>query len=323
MGDAQIEKQVGPATLIHKLTEASRLSQNYVVLVIASSVIATLGLLENNVAVIIGAMIIAPLIVPIQGLSLGGISGSPQLFRGAAFSLGIGTIVSIVVAAALELFVALPTLGSEIVARSKPTLLDLGIALAAGAVSAFATMRPSISSTIAGTAIAVALLPPVCVIGIAIAARQEHLALGAGLLYATNLLGIMLACMIVYQVVGHARSADRRVLPAAIVLTAIIAFPLAVGSVELLHFDRLESALSSALVAQTATFKHIELVQMHVDWLEDPPVATLTVRSAEPVTPGQVGELERFAQRTTGQTFTLVFEVTPLVEVRDATPPPN
>lgn len=322
MRTTRIEEQVATAALIDTLGDESRCSPNYLVLTSASSTIATLGLLENNVAVIIGAMIIAPLIVPIQALSFGAIAGNRELLRRAVTTLGIGTLLSIMVAAVLELLVSLPTLGSEIVARSKPTLLDLGIALAAGAVSGFAKVRPSVSSTIAGTAIAVALMPPLCVIGVAIAARQEHLAFGAFLLYATNLLGIMLACMIVYRLAGHVMSTDARAVATTIALTVMVAFPLGLGLIALLRFDRLESALRSALVTQTQTFKHVELIQTRVDWLKNPPVATLTVRSTQPITPLQVSDLELFAQQRTGQKFTLVFEVTPLVEVRGA-PPPN
>lgn len=323
MNSANISEQIPPVALIERLNESSRISRNYIVLVAASSAIATLGLLENNAAVIIGAMIIAPLIAPIEALSLGAVAGNRQLLKRAAIGVGVGTLVSVVVAVIIELVVSLPTLGSEVIARSKPTLLDLGIALAAGAVSGFATLRPSISATIAGTAIAVALMPPICVIGIAIAAGQYHLALGALLLYATNLFGITLACMIVFRLAGKVRSPGRTAFTTAAVLTAIVAIPLAAGLVELLRFDRLESALSSALRTQTVTFKHVELVQMRVDWLKNPPISTLTVRSTQPITSDQVSDLERFAEQRTGQKFSLVFEVTPLVEVRGAIAPPN
>ncbi len=322
MSDAASDEHVSATALAAALRDNSRCSNAYLVLVLASSAIATLGLLENNAAVIIGAMIIAPLIVPIQALSFGAITGERRLLLQALTTVAIGTAVSIALAVLLELAVSLPALQSEILDRSKPTLLDLGIAIAAGVVAGFANTRPSISSTIAGAAIAVALMPPLCVVGIALAAGHLHTAFGALLLYVTNLLGIVLACMVVYRVTGYTKSMDHRALLTAIAITAVVAVPLAAGLVELLRFDRLESTLSSALVNQTVTFKHVELVQMRVDWLKKPPVATLTVRSREPITSTQVALLERFARQKTGQDFTLVFEVTPLVEVRDETPSP-
>lgn len=314
--------RISRAALAASLREQSHCSTSYMVLVLTSSAIATFGLLENNAAVIIGAMIVAPLILPIQALSLGAIGGEQGLLRQALVTLGIGTGASIVLAALLQLTVSLPILGSEVIARTKPTLLDLGIAIAAGIVAGFANTRPSISSTIGGAAIAVALMPPLCVIGIALAAGQSHLALGAALLYVTNLLGITLSCMLVYRLTGYARVLDHRALVGAIAIAVVLAFPLGAGLIELLRFDRLESTLSSALVNQTVTFKHVELLQMRVDWFSTPPIATLTVRSSQPITPTQVSFLETFARERTGTQFTLVFEVTPLVEVRSATPLP-
>lgn len=317
-----VADRIPPAALAADLRRNAHPSTAYLVLTLAASTIATLGLLENNAAVIIGAMIVAPFIVPIQALSFAAITGERRLLVQALVTVGIGTVSSIVLSAILELAVSLPVLGTEIVARSKPTLLDLGIAIAAGLVAGFANTRPSISSTVAGAAIAVALMPPLCVAGIAFAAGHMHLAQGALLLYVTNLLGIMLACMLVYRVSGYAKSMDHRAVVTALLITIVVAFPLAAGLIELLRFDRLESALSSALVNQTVTFKHVELVQMRVDWLKDPAVATLTIRSSQPITPTQVGFLERFAGEKIGRPVTLVFEVTPVVEVRSATPSP-
>lgn len=154
----------------------------------------------------------------------------------------------------------------------------------------------SVSATIAGTAIAVALMPPLCIVGIAMAAQRWHLAWGAFLLYGTNLFGITLACMIVYRVAGHVRSTDTRAMVTTIVLTGLFAVPLALGFAELVRFERLESALSSALVSESQTFKHVQLVNVQVDWLKNPPVATLTVLSTQPISPQQVSDLERFAR---------------------------
>ncbi|MBW4595831.1 MAG: DUF389 domain-containing protein [Brasilonema angustatum HA4187-MV1] len=75
------------------------------------------------------------------------------------------TLVAVVLAWLIGSLVGLPEFGSEVVARCQPTLLDLGIAIAAGAISGYAKVQPKISSSLAGTAIAVALMPPICVIG--------------------------------------------------------------------------------------------------------------------------------------------------------------
>jgi uncharacterized hydrophobic protein (TIGR00271 family) len=139
------------------------LSQSYIVLTVASCAIATLGLIENSVAVIIGAMIVAPLITPIQAFALAALGGDAPVVRRALVTAGVGALVAVVVSSALAVVTAIPAYGSEIVARTRPTLLDLAIAVAAGAVTGFARLRPGIANTVAGTAIAVALMPPLCV----------------------------------------------------------------------------------------------------------------------------------------------------------------
>ncbi len=296
--------------------EESRCTVNYIVLVLASCALATFGLLENSAAVIIGAMLVAPLIGPIQALAFGAVEGQLDTFRRSLASLVVGTLLAVALSAFLEWIVALPTFGSEMISRSKPNVLDLGIALAAGAVCGFAKVRPAISSTVAGTAIAVALLPPLCVIGIALAAGQTHLALGATLLYFTNVVGITLSCMTVYMLAGYVPlRQSRRALAMAVFLTALIFFPLAASFVELLREATLETTMRTALTRDTQTFRHVQLVGIVVDWPATPQTATLTVRSTESITPTQVGFLQNFLEQRMKRRFVLKLEVTPLVEV--------
>ncbi len=91
---------------------------------------------------------------------------------------------------------------SEVLSRSKPNLLDLGIAIAASGISGYAKVNSKISASVAGTAIAVALMPPICVIGLGLAKFDLSLSLGATLLYLTNFLGISLACMLTLTVLA-------------------------------------------------------------------------------------------------------------------------
>ncbi len=302
--------------MLESLTPDSLLSLNFSILLLASCTIATFGLLMNNVAVIIGAMIIAPLILPIQALAYGALEARLSLLRSSAITLVVGSCAAIAVAALLSKLVALPSLSSEILARSKPTLLDLGIALAAGVVCGFARVRPAVSASLAGTAIAVALMPPLCVTGIALAHGGTTLALGATLLYMTNLLGIMIACMAVYAAAGFRvyRHAGRAFAVAS-VLVALLAIPLALSFFSLLRQSKLEYTLRRELLTNTQTFHRVRLVDSEFNWLSTPPLVTLTVRSNEPITPGQVDALQEFARSKTGQQFDLVFEVSPLVEV--------
>lgn len=295
------------------------LTFNFVALILASCAIATFGLLENNVAVIIGAMIVAPLIQPIGPLAFGALEGDAKLLQRGLASIGAGTLLAVAFSALITRATDLQTFGSEIVARSQPNLLDLGVALAAGFVAAFARIRPSIAGTLAGTAIAVALMPPLCVVGIALATGSFELARGAALLYITNLLGIMVASMAVYAAARYAQvhRAGVAVFWTALAM-AIVIVPLAAGTGTLLRQSRVEAALRNALVSGTVTFQRVDLLRTDFNWLTSPPEVHLLVRAPQPLTPNQVAQLEAFAQRKTGIDFRFFFDVSPVTEVTDS-----
>lgn len=299
------------------LLEESTLDLNYVVLILGSCVIATFGLLSNSAAVIIGAMIVAPLMLPIRGLAFGALKGNISLFRKGLISIVVGTFVAIILAWILGSLVRLPDFGSEVVARSKPTLLDLGIAVAAGGISAFAKVQPKVSGTLAGTAIAVALMPPICVIGLGLSHANWSLSLGASLLYLTNLLGITLSCMLTFLIAGYIPLyGARKALIWAFTLTAILLIPLGVSFAELLRQSQLEVSLKRALLNRTITFQRVELIKSDTNWLTKPPEVSLTVRSSEALTSKQVELLEAFVEKEMGQKFTLIFQVSQVEEVR-------
>ena len=114
----------------------------------ASGVIATLGLLSNSAAVIIGAMIVAPLMNPIVSLAFGGVEVNKVLIFRSLLTIVIGTIVIVTMAFLVSELIGWKLAGSELIARMSPSLLDLGIAVAAGAAAAFAYTRPGVSSAL-------------------------------------------------------------------------------------------------------------------------------------------------------------------------------
>ncbi len=301
--------QVSPEAareLSSALAEEARLNTSFVALTLASSAIATFGLLENSAAVIIGAMIIAPLLAPIQALAYGILDGSVGTIRASCISLAVGCVLAVGVSTLLARAIGLTILGSEVTSRTRPNLLDLGIALAAGLIGGFARTRPGISNTVAGTAIAVALMPPLCVLGIGLAAADYHIAGGALLLFVTNLLGITLASTVVFFFAGYATRHVRSALLLTIGLTALLVVPLTLTFGTLVRQDRLESALRLALTQHTVTFHDTSLVSSTVDWSTTPPAATLLVRGDVPITPHQLSLLEAFAFQATRQRFRLI-----------------
>ncbi|WP_397321242.1 DUF389 domain-containing protein [Nostoc sp. UCD120] len=305
------------------LLAESALDSAYIILIISSCAIATLGLLSNSAAVIIGAMIIAPLMLPIRGLAFGALQADITLFRKGVVAVVVGTLLAIAIAWTLGWLVGLPSYGSEVLARSRPTLLDLGIAVAAGGISGYAKIETKISGSLAGTAIAVALMPPVCVIGLGLAQGNWSLSFGATLLYLTNLLGIALSCMVTFVVAGYTSMARaRQPLIWTMALTAILLIPLGVSFARLVRQAQLETSLRKALLNRTVTFGRLQLLNSNTNWLTNPPEVRLSVRAREPVTPRQVELLEEFIKREMGQAFTLIFEVGQVEEIRRSEPTP-
>ena len=180
------------------IAASARLSKEFLVLLLGSCIIATFGLFQNSTAVIIGAMLIAPLMMPILGLALATVWGDQRLLWRSVFTLVIGSAACLLIAASLTLLTPGVEFNSEINGRINPNLYDIIIALASGLVGAYAFVNPNISSSISGVAIAVALMPPLCTVGIALGLGDLRATFGAGLLYATNLVGISLSASLVF-----------------------------------------------------------------------------------------------------------------------------
>ena len=301
------------------LSEESNLDVYYLALTVGSCAIATLGLLSNSAAVIIGAMIVAPLMLPIRSLAFAALAGDVALFRKSFMAIAVGTAISIALAWLLGFMVAIPQFGSEITSRSQPTLIDLGIAIAAGAIAGFAKVEPKISSSLAGTAIAVALMPPVCVIGLGLSEADWILSGGATLLYITNLLGITLSCMAIFIATGcSSLSRGAKALKQTAILTSILIIPLGIGFTHLWRQKELEVFIQKVLVNETTTFKKLRLINTDIDWGQKPPEAYLTVAAIGDVTipPNQVKLLEDFVAKKTGKRFTLILQISQVEEIR-------
>ena len=289
----------------------------YLILIISSCMIATFGLLSNSTAVIIGAMLVAPLMLPIRGLAFGALVGDSFLFRTGSVSVVVGTILAVILSCLIGWLTGITNYGSEILARTQPDLLDLGIAVAAGAIGGYSKIQSKVSDTFAGTAIAVALMPPVCVVGLGLSQGNWILSRGATLLYLTNLLGIALACMMVFLSAGYAplRQAGKPLL-AAIILTSLLLIPLGLSFSRLVQNARIQRSIRDALTNGTVTFQRLELTDLRVNWLEKTPQVLLSVNAQEAVTEKQVKLLESFLEREIGQQFTLIFTINRVEEVR-------
>lgn len=295
----------------------ARLSVNYLILIVASCIIASIGLLENSVAVIIGAMIVAPLIGPIQAFAYASVAGERLVLRSAIWSAAAGIALAVLISGVLGLVLAVPVTGSEIVARTRPTLLDLAIAVTAGGVAGFARVRPAIAATVAGTAIAVALMPPLCVVGLMLSQGRWSAAEGAALLFGTNFFGIALACMTVFAAFGRVRAHSYPALLTTIAVTLALTLPLGASFAEIVREGHIEAAVREQLQTGTVTFRNARLGTARFDWYASPVTAVLSVSAPQPVTPAQVRDLEAFVRRRAGLPIRLVIDVSRYTRVTD------
>lgn len=182
----------------------SKLSTPFMVMMVLSTLIATFGLFANSSPVIIGAMILAPIISPIVSFSMGMVRYDVSMLKKGFVTITSGTLMSLAFAAGVTLLIPLKIVTFEIEARLSPTLLDMGIAVTSGIAAAYAHSKESIAKSLAGVAIAVALVPPLSVAGIGIGWLDWEVFSGAILLYATNLAGIILFAGLTFLLLGFA-----------------------------------------------------------------------------------------------------------------------
>lgn len=179
--------------MYQEIRDGSTPSIRFYTLIILSTIIAAYGLLSNSTAVVIGAMLVAPLMGPIFGLALALISGNLPLLKRALLSALFGVLLTVGVSFVIGLVPLNLEPQSEMLSRTAPTLYDLIIAVASGLAGAYAVANPKVAAALPGVAVSVALAPPLAACGLFLAEGSLHLGGGAFLLFLTNLFGIQLA----------------------------------------------------------------------------------------------------------------------------------
>ena len=160
-----------------------------------ASVIASGGIIADSTAVVIGAMLIAPLMTPLMGMAISLVMGWPKRLGWSSLVAAGGILTAIAIGLVIGL--ASPTsfdttTNSQILSRISPTTLDLVVAVAAGAAGAYGLSRPDVSDSLPGVAIAISLVPPLAVVGLGLSQADWQAARGSALLFATNMLAILL-----------------------------------------------------------------------------------------------------------------------------------
>jgi len=256
--------------IIRRVRRGTRPGPDFYVMLSLSAMIAALGLLLNSAAIIIGAMLIAPLMIAVMGIALGVVQGNARVLLGATRTTLQGAFLAVVIGTLVGLLVPEPQPGIEILARAQPTLLDLVVALASGAAGSYALCRHDVSDALAGVAISVALIPPLATAGIGVRLADGKIVYGALLLFATNVIAIVAAGGLTLLLFGFqpppAREVRaqvfRRGIATTLVLLIAISVPLGILTVRSLRQSLLHRAVQQALEAEIAKMDQVELA----DW---------------------------------------------------------
>ncbi|MCK5916377.1 MAG: TIGR00341 family protein, partial [Deltaproteobacteria bacterium] len=205
------------------LRSDARIDNSYITLMLLSTLLATIGVYLNSPAVVIGAMLLAPLMAPIVSLAMGLLRGNDELAVNSLKKIGLGILLALGASSLLVLIFSYKPLTGEMIGRLNPSLLDLGVAVIAGIAAAYTKSFKEIMQGLAGVAIAVALVPPLAVAGIGLGRGDLHFFSQAFLLFMTNLVGIVLAALFTFRVLGFspAVKARRGVLVVSLMLVLI------------------------------------------------------------------------------------------------------
>jgi uncharacterized hydrophobic protein (TIGR00271 family) len=207
--------EISPATrtetVARMLRRAPHRAAGYWLQLLLATGIATLGLVLDSTAVVIGAMLISPLMAPLVELGMGLAIGSPFLVLRSAARTAMSVIVVVAASTLLTLLMPFHEITREVTARTSPTALDLGVAAFCALAAAYAVIRPGsdTASTAAGTAIGIALVPPLCVVGFGIGTGAAHIAGGAALLFTANICAILLLAVLSFLLLGYSRVRQR------------------------------------------------------------------------------------------------------------------
>lgn len=297
-------KEISPErknAILESIGDISSARKSYFLMLILSAVIATYGLLANSTAVVIGAMLVAPLMGPIFGIALGLSIGDSGLLRKAASSEVLGVLLGIAVATCIGFLPWRMEFGAEITARVQPTLYDLIIALASGLAGAYALVDEKVSPSLPGVAIATSLVPPLATCGLCLSAGKWQFALGAFLLFFANFLAIELAAAFVFILSGMmeahphkpytAKTFLRQFAPSIIALV-IVAIFMTKTLIAIVQIQHMKEGVTDILSHELRSSRGAHLTDIRYDQSKKPVLVIASVLTPREFTPEQVAAIE-------------------------------
>jgi uncharacterized hydrophobic protein (TIGR00271 family) len=295
------------AAIRESVASGAALNGSYLAMNSAAALIAGFGLMENSPAVIIGAMLIAMLYGPIVGIALGLAEANLHLLGRSFVSEIVGAALVLAAGLAIGFSTRDLTIGSEILSRTSPSLVDLLIALVGGLAGGFTFISTGLGGVVVGVAIATALVPPLTTCGILLARQLPTAAAGAFLLFLANFTAIALGAMIVFLLAGlrpaAADKAKKVFTPrlVCLVLVLILAFHLNGTLRRTSAQSIMQSKIRKALAQEVAKIPGARLVEVTLAQREGKMTVWAVARTPQPISPEQVAHLNTLASNVAGR----------------------
>lgn len=313
-----------------RIRRDARPDLDFFVLITLSSAIAALGLLANSAAVVIGAMLVAPLMSPIAGTGLAMVLGDTRFLRLTLGAIMRGMILALLMGFLVGLVPLKEPMTSEILARTQPTLLDVGVALLSGMAVAYALCRLEVSAALPGVAIAAALVPPLAASGISLANGFFLEFGGALLLFLTNFVAISSASALVFLVLGFrpmSAQKDRRVVrsrSAQIALVFLIVITTIVGftTYRLAEANAAEERIRQIAENGVVDIVEAQIIEIAIGELNAEILQLdLVVRTARSVPHSKVVELQEYIATELQRDIVMTLTVIPTTQLDPFSPP--
>ena len=287
------------------LRSSAEFSSVFIVLMILSTLLATTGLFANSAPVIIGAMVLAPLMSPIVSFAMGIIRNDTSLIYKSTKTLFIGILMAILFSSLFTLIMPLKEITPEMASRLHPNLLDLMVAIFSGIAGAYATSKEEVAKSLAGVAIAVALVPPLSVTGIGVGMFNLDVIYGSFLLFTTNLVGITLSAALTFIVLGYApvHRATKAIVYTSIMLVAI-SIPLVFSFIDLVEKNNYFTQLKSLKNIELNKNK-LELEILNINTENEKVSIEMNIFSSEMVSSKELHELKNILEHKINKTIIL------------------
>ncbi len=295
--------------------------RRFAVLMSLSVIIGTLGMRDDSEAVVIGAMLIAPLMTPVLAVAAAIVMAWPERLWRSALLIAGASIGAVALAFLIQFIMspgtAVTVQPDALTARTDPRLVDLGIALAAGAAGAYVQMRREALSALPGVAVAVALVPPLAAIGMFLELGRYSDAFGASLLYLTNLTAMIFAAAVLYLFSGfspftalaHSRRRIQLGLGAAFLGVLLVIAPLAFNGYTILSKAREEINAQSAIEEWLGEESPLEIFRLDVSG------RTVEIVLAGPEEPPSAEPLAALLVEQLGEPLELRVRWAPVIEL--------